>query len=108
MLVTNIGGSSQNYMEWKDVYSQKGGAYTMTISYLPPKAGKREVNDRRIEVEVNGEKQAPLKQLQQNSTEGLCTVSLPVRLKPGYNTIRMGSAYTWTPDIDCFTLMPSE
>lgn len=106
MIVTHIGGSKDNYMEWSNVHSDKGGSYTLTIAYLPPEAGKREVNDRLIEVEVNGHAYAPIKKLAENRSEGICTVSLPVRLEPGRNTIRLGSAYTWTPDIDCITLEP--
>lgn len=106
MIVTHIGGSKDNYMEWSNVHSDKGGSYTLTIAYLPPEAGKREVNDRLIEVEVNGHDYAPIKKLAKNRSEGICTVSLPVRLEPGRNTIRLGSAYTWTPDIDCITLEP--
>ncbi len=106
MIVTHIGGSKDNYMEWSNVHSDKGGSYTLTIAYLPPEAGKREVNDRLIEVEVNGHVYAPIKKLAKNRSEGICTVSLPVRLEPGRNTIRLGSAYTWTPDIDCITLEP--
>lgn len=106
MIVTHIGGSKDNYMEWSNVHSDKGGSYTLTIAYLPPEAGKREVNDRLIEVEVNGHVYAPIKKLAKNRSEGICTVSLAVRLEPGRNTIRLGSAYTWTPDIDCITLEP--
>ena len=106
MIVTHIGGSKDNYMEWSNVHSDKGGSYTLTIAYLPPEAGKREVNDRLIEVEVNGHAYAPIKKLAKNRSEGICTVSLSVRLEPGRNTIRLGSTYTWTPDIDCITLEP--
>lgn len=106
MIVTHIGGSKDNYMEWSNVHSDKGGSYTLTIAYLPPEAGKREVNDRLIEVEVNGHAYAPIKKLAKNRSEGICTVSLPVQLEPGRNSIRLGSAYTWTPDIDCITLTP--
>lgn len=94
MIVTHIGGSKDNYMEWSNVHSDKGGSYTLTIAYLPPEAGKREVNDRLIEVEINGHAYAPIKKLAKNRSEGICTVSLPVRLEPGRNTIRLGSAYT--------------
>ena len=106
MIVTHIGGSKDNYMEWNNVHSDKGGSYTLTIAYLPPEAGIREVNDRLIEVEVNGQACAPVKELEKSRTKGICTVSLPIRLNPGRNTIRLGSSYTWTPDIDCITLEP--
>ena len=104
MVVTNIGGSAANRIEWREVYSLRGGEYTMTISYLAPKGGVREVNDRMIEVWVNGDRQAEVRELAATGTEGVCTVSVAVRLRPGYNTVCMGSPYTWTPDIDCFTL----
>ena len=106
MIVTHIGGSKGNYMEWNNVYSDKGGCYTLSIAYLPPETGTREVNDRLIEVEVNGHAYPPVKKLVRNRSKGICTVSLSIRLNPGYNTIRLGSSYTWTPDIDCITLKP--
>ena len=31
-------------------------------------------------------------------------ITVPVELKAGYNTIRIGNSYNWAPDIDCFTL----
>ena len=106
MIVTHVGGSKDNYMEWSNIYSENGGNYTLTIAYLPPEAGKREVNDRLVEIEINGQAYAPIKKLAKSRSEGICTVSLTVRLVPGRNTIRLGSAYTWTPDIDCITLKP--
>lgn len=107
MVVTNIGGSAANHIEWREVFSRKGGRYTMTISYLAPKGGVREVNDRRIGIEINGVEQAVIKDLEPAGTEGVCRVSVEVDLAAGYNTVRMGSPYTWTPDIDCFTLTPA-
>ena len=56
---------------------------------------------RQLELTVNGEKQV-LKQL--GDDNGLRTVTVPVTLKPGCNTVRMGNSYNWAPDIDCFTL----
>ena len=104
MVVTNVGGSSENYMEWNNVYSEKGGNYVMTISYVPPEEKPGEINDRIIEVMVNGSKYAPLAQLEKMRSKGVCSVSIPIQLNAGFNVIRIGSLYTWTPDIDCFTL----
>ncbi len=104
MVVTNVGGSSENYMEWNNVYSEKGGNYVMTISYVPPEEKPGEINDRIIEVMVNGFKYAPLAQLEKMRSKGVCSVSIPIQLNAGFNVIRIGSLYTWTPDIDCFTL----
>ena len=93
-----LGGSKENYAEWKEVYSEEGGLYDMTIYYVPGKFRKLEVN-------VNHDKAVLFDQLEEESDgEHLSTVRLQVELKPGNNVIRMGSAYTWAPDLDCFTL----
>ena len=94
MIVGYLGRQPENYAEWKEVYSEKGGQYRMTVQYTQG-AG------RQLELTVNGEKQV-LKQL--GDDNGLRTVTVPVTLKPGYNTVRMGNSYNWAPDIDCFTL----
>ena len=104
MIVTNLGGSAENCAEWDCVYSRTGGAYRMTISYLPPETGRLEVNDRRLEVTVNGHPYPVSGSLVKDRAQGICTVSLDVALKPGENVVRIGSRYTWTPDIDCFSL----
>lgn len=107
MIVSNAGTRYDNHLEWAEVWSSEGGMYEMTISYVPAAVGEREINDQCIEVEVNG-RTTLLRQIERDRTKGLCRVSLPVRLNPGYNTVRMGSSYTWAPDIDCFTLRKIE
>lgn len=47
MKVHRLGGRAENRAEWNRVYSEKGGAYEMTISYCSP------VN-RRLDLYVNG------------------------------------------------------
>lgn len=96
MIVRYIGGSRENYAEWPEVYSETGGTYEMTISYMPGLY-------RKLEIRVNGNSQL-VEQLETDENQGLCTLTVPVELKPGYNNVRMGSAYCWAPDIDCFTL----
>ena len=96
MTVSYVGGSAENYAEWNEVYSEKGGQYEMTVSYLPGKY-------RKLEVEVNGKKTL-LTGLESNPEKGISQITLPVTLNAGYNVVRMGSAYCWAPDIDCFTL----
>lgn len=49
MKVSYLGGRKENFAEWKEVYSEQGGKYEMTIRYVP-KA------DRKLEVCVNNEK----------------------------------------------------
>lgn len=96
MTVSYVGGSTENYAEWSEVYSEKGGQYEMTVSYVPGKY-------RKLEVEVNGKKTL-LTDLETDTEKGISRITLPVTLNAGYNVVRMGSAYCWAPDIDCFTL----
>ena len=60
-------GQPENYAEWKEIYSEKGGQYRMTVQYTQG-AG------RQLELTVNGEKQV-LKQL--GDDNGLRTVTVP-------------------------------
>ncbi|MDO5036572.1 MAG: alpha-galactosidase [Porphyromonas sp.] len=108
IVVSNLGGDDENYAEWRHVFSQSGGAYRMTIYYLPADkekglVGIREVEDRLIEVTINGETQTIIP-CETDRTKGLQSMDIDVILQPGENAIRMGSRRTWLPDIDCFTL----
>lgn len=105
MTICNVGGHASNYAEWKEVFSEKGGAYRMTIHYVPAERREREISDRRLTVSVNGN-QVELDGLETDRSKGVATVALTVTLRPGYNVVRMGSRLTWTPDLDCFTLVP--
>ena len=89
-----LGGQPENYAEWKEVYSEDGGRYNMTIHYSYGKG-------RQIELDVNGII-TKIDSLGEDNNHNEITV--PVELKAGYNTIRMGNSYNWAPDIDCFTL----
>jgi hypothetical protein len=103
MAVCNLGGHKDNYAEWNEVYSELGGKYNMTIFYIPAEKKNRSIDDHRLEVEVNGSS-VTIANLKTDRSEGVQSVCLTVELKPGYNVVRMGSRYTWTPDIDCFKL----
>lgn len=112
MTVTNLGGHKDNYALWDEVYSENGGRYKMTLYYVPSEKGRggiREpsVNDRRIEVSVNGN-MFVIKQLESDRSTGVNKVEIPVELHKGYNVVKIGSRLTFTPDIDCFTLIPDK
>lgn len=94
MKVGFLGGQPENYAEWREVYSENGGRYDMTIHYLYGKG-------RQIELDVNG---IITKIDSLGKDNGHNQITVPVELKAGYNTIRMGNSYNWAPDIDCFTL----
>ena len=94
MTVSYLGGRKENIIRWDQVYSERGGKYNMTITYLP-------AEHRGLQVSVNGDTT-----LVENLTqEGeLATITIPVRLKQGYNVVEMGNPYAWAVDIDKFEL----
>lgn len=94
--VAYLGGRPENYAQWKDVYSDKGGEYKMTVAYCAER-------DCRLEVTVNGKKRI-VSVKSSGGKDRVASIVLPIELKAGYNDIRMGNAYSWAPDIDCFTL----
>ncbi|WP_302614120.1 CBM35 domain-containing protein, partial [uncultured Bacteroides sp.] len=94
MKVKFLGGQSENYAEWREVYSEKGGRYQMTIHYSHG-------HQRQLEVAVNGTVTRIDRLANDDNHHQL---SIPVELKAGYNVVRMGNSYNWAPDIDCFTL----
>ncbi len=102
MMVTHLGGDVDNYAEWDRVYSQKGGKYELTIHYIPFEQSKTEISGRRLEVMVNGT--SIVLKPGNNTDLPINTISTPIELRAGYNTIRMGSSFTWAPNIDCFQL----
>lgn len=96
MKVSNIGGSEENIAEWKEVYSEEGGEYDMTVYYSCNKS-------RKLEVSVNGTK-TEIKDLNSGDKEKVASITIPVTLATGNNVIRMGNSFGWAPDIDCFKL----
>lgn len=97
MKVSFIGGRKENFAEWKEVYSERGGEYEMTVRYIP-KAYSR------LEISINGEKPVIINPEVTDASQEFASVTIPIKLNSGYNTIRMGSPFCWAPDIDCFTL----
>ena len=91
-----LGYSEKNDLVWRDVYSDKGGDYTMTIGFI---SGE----NRSITVTVNGEK---VKTFSVNSggwgTVGRRTVD--IHLNAGKNVIRLSNPSNWMPDIDYMEL----
>lgn len=96
MKVHRLGGKEENYAEWKEVYSEKGGNYEMTIHYSCP-------DSRKLEIWVNG-KYHVLDGLTSGNKDKLATVTLTIHLRKGNNIIQMGNHYGWAPDIDRFAL----
>ncbi len=92
--ISFLGGHSENYAEWDNVYSINGGNYNMDIRYEYGKG-------RRIELYVN-DKLYLIDNLADDN--GWHNVNVPIELKKGENTVRIGCSNNWAPNIDCFYL----
>ena len=96
--VYNIGGNLQNYMEWRNVWADHDGTYTMTLRY----ASKE---NRSADITVNGVTMNNVAMPKGTSWDSdFHTVDVPVVLKRGFNTISIGQDYGFTPNIDCMEL----
>ncbi len=90
MKVSWLGASPENYMEWRDVHSQKGGNYTMNISCLSPEDGE-------MTVLVNGVNAGVVKV---DAALGVTVVHVKVRLKKGSNVVCLRNDSHRMPQID--------
>lgn len=87
-----LGNQADNYIEFRDVYSNKEGVYDLSISYL---SGE----NRNAIISVNG-KDTLLTNLNSGSWSSIKDITLKVGLKKGYNIIRISNSTAWLPDID--------
>ena len=93
-----LGNAADNYLEWPNVYSKKGGEYTLSIRYASGDA-------RNMTVTVNGNQTLQLTSLMSGDfTEKWATVDVKVRLNKGYNKVRLSNPANWMPNIDCMTV----
>ena len=99
--VVYVGGERDNYLEWKEVFSETGGSYEMTVRYMPEAY-------RTLEINVNRDKTIRLDKMDVQEKNSWKEFKTDIVLKPGYNVIRMGSPIHWAPEIDCFTLKKKE
>lgn len=88
-----LGRRAANDLQWRNVYSDNGGEYTLSIKYVSGESRSMTVN-------VNGK---DIKTLSCNSggwgTVG--TQMLKVTLLPGDNIVRLYNKSGWMPSIDC-------
>jgi hypothetical protein len=91
-----LGQSEKNDLQWRNVYSDNGGEYTLTIGFI---CGE----NRNITVSVNGQR---VKTINVNSGgwQKVATRTLTITLQQGQNTIRLSNASNWMPDIDYIEL----
>lgn len=96
-----LGSDPKNDLQWRNVFSDHGGDYTMTLYYITG-------DSRNITVDVNGEKVKTLS-CNSGSWSTVASKTLTVTLQPGNNVIRLynTSSSSWMPNIDRMTLVPA-
>ncbi len=94
VFVGSLGNSADNYLEWPNVYSKKGGTYTISIGYASG-------DNRNITLSVNGGQTKQLNGLNSGHYHNNWKeVSVSVTLKKGFNKIRLSNPSQWMPNID--------
>ena len=87
-----LGQSEANALEWRDVYSNNGGEYQLTIGFICGES-------RNMTVSVNGEK-VTTASVNSGGWQKVGKKTLTIQLQPGRNTIRLSNPTNWLPDID--------
>ena len=99
-LATWLGSDPKNDLQWRNVLSDQGGDYIMTLRYISGES-------RNITVNVNGK---DVKTLSCNSGNWntVSSQTLTITLQQGENIVRLynKSSSSWMPNIDCMTLKP--
>ncbi len=90
--VSWLGNSSENDIIWKNVYSEYGGEYTMTLAYV---SGE----NRAIDISVNDEYVTSLS-CNSGSWSNVDTKQVTIKLNKGDNIIRLYNNQEWMPNID--------
>ncbi|MEG2179317.1 MAG: alpha-galactosidase [Bacteroidales bacterium] len=85
-------GKKDNWLEWRRVYSAKGGKYKLTLDYVCD-------NNNQLDLSVNG-KTITLQGLNEGTENTIRSKEIEIRLKKGMNTIRISNEHDFTPDID--------
>jgi len=93
-----VGGNMQNYIEWRNVWADRDGTYTMTIAYAS-------TENRSADITVNGVTKNNVAMPKGTAwNKEFRTIDIPVTLKRGFNTIAIGQDYGFAPNIDCMDL----
>lgn len=91
-------GGADNTLEWKNVFSCRGGEYVASIRYACE-------SESALDVTVNGEPAQSFDSLVTGAADsGWQSVNVKVTLKPGLNSIILGNNDGPMPNIDSMTL----
>ena len=91
-----LGCGEKNDLVWRDVYSNEGGAYQLTIGYVTGE-------NRNITVSVNGRKVSTVS-VNSGGWQTVGKKTLNIQLEKGVNQIRLSNPTNWMPDIDYIEL----
>lgn len=91
-----LGYSEQNDLVWRDVWSNEGGEYKLTIGFI---SGE----DRSLTVHVNGKKEGTYR-INSGGWQTVGKKTITIQLEQGRNQIRLSNATNWMPDIDYIEL----
>ena len=96
MAACYVGNNPENNLIFDRVESFKGGNYDLTVCYATKE-------DRAMTISVNGNLVNTVT-VNSNSWDTTNTLVIPVTLKKGMNTITIGNAEAYAPDIDYIAL----
>ncbi|MBR0534213.1 MAG: alpha-galactosidase [Bacteroidales bacterium] len=96
--VTQLGFKPTNDIQWRDIWSPKGGEYKLTLRCL--------TNEPRGNMIYLSDNPDNARQVRIAAAEGWQDVEVTVNLKPGLNTIRIANDRSGIPDIDYMELQP--
>jgi len=88
----NIGNRADNYIEFRDVYANAAGNYNLTLYYLS-------AEDRSATISINGVNKT-LSNLNSGGKKTIAKIPRSVKLKKGYNVVRISNPTGIAPDID--------
>lgn len=91
-----LGRRADNDLQWRHVYSQGGGEYSLELAY---ECGE----SRSVTLEVNGQKVGSYS-LNSGSYSKVGKKKVTVTLNDGENVVRLYNTSGWMPDIDCMRL----
>ena len=95
--VTELGGWDDNWLEWRNVYSKKGGEYSMTLRYAC-------ANPCNVAVSVNGNDIAALEGLTTGGDLEWQETNVKIKLQKGWNSIKLSNPDSSMPSFDSMTL----
>ena len=98
MYVSGLGNDPDNWMQWDNVYSRRGGKYVASVRYA---AG----DTAGFTISVNGDDVKTIDGLSTGSPSDDWQVeNIEIKLKKGLNIIRLGNATGIMPSIDYLQL----